>query len=479
METHQYSLESKSEDAQVASLAEAQVAAQAQTKTERSEGLYKSSYEHDACGIGAIAHLKGIKSHSTLDDALSVLVNLEHRGGKGLERNTGDGAGVLFQVPHRFFRKEAQKEGQLLPDEGDYGVAMLFFPHSDETGETDGVGDKPAVDAAIRVFEEVLIKEEIQDIIDELFNTLKENKYLNTEERLQIADNFFVFLLRYAFKNPSDKSKGAANDFRSLSDTLCELIKSRETASSIIEAIEHSSYYVNDIDFKHAVRDWKIEFDVNTGTFTGQKQKKMKDASILLLTRIEEGLHTKETLQNSCLNNHNKELQPEHIIPTRIARRFDECENETEKREVFARWNGVETSNPPTKENLFLLGNLVLLTKNQNSRVDNAKNNDDADRAFKWTCYANGMKDPEFGSRPAEDFVLIRELLDKYPLDKPFDADAIKARQEHLADYAVKYCRIYEPIEHKGPNNKPRAAGLLAKLLAKLVALVRGSSHDV
>ena len=117
-------------------------------------GLYRPSYEHDACGIGAIASLKGVKSHQTLDDALSVLVNLEHRGGKGLERNTGDGAGVLFQIPHRFFRKEAQKEGQLLPDEGDYGVAMLFFPHSDETGETDGVADSTAVQAAIRVFEE-------------------------------------------------------------------------------------------------------------------------------------------------------------------------------------------------------------------------------------------------------------------------------------------------------------------------------------
>ena len=97
-------------------------------------GLYRESYEHDACGIGAIAHLHGKRSHQTLDDALSVLVNLEHRGGKGLERNTGDGAGVLFQVPHRFFRKEAQKEGQILPDEGDYGVAMLFLPHDDPAG---------------------------------------------------------------------------------------------------------------------------------------------------------------------------------------------------------------------------------------------------------------------------------------------------------------------------------------------------------
>ena len=103
----------------------------------RTPGLYQSSYEHDACGIGALAHLKGQRSHAMLDDALSVLVNLEHRGGTGLERNTGDGAGVLFQIPHRFFRKEAQKEGQLLPDEGDYGVAMLFFPHDDPTGVRD------------------------------------------------------------------------------------------------------------------------------------------------------------------------------------------------------------------------------------------------------------------------------------------------------------------------------------------------------
>ena len=99
-------------------------------------GLYRPEFEHDACGIGAIANLKGVRSHQILDDALSVLVNLEHRGGTGLERNTGDGAGILFQVPHHFFRKEAQKCGHILPDEGDYGVAMLFFPQ-DEQGVVD------------------------------------------------------------------------------------------------------------------------------------------------------------------------------------------------------------------------------------------------------------------------------------------------------------------------------------------------------
>ncbi len=106
--------------------------------------LWRPEFEHDACGIGALAHIKGRRSHQMVDDALSVLVNLEHRGGVGLERTTGDGAGILLQVPHRFFRKEAQKEGCLLPDEGDYGVAMLFLPQ-DEFGVT----------AARRTFEDV------------------------------------------------------------------------------------------------------------------------------------------------------------------------------------------------------------------------------------------------------------------------------------------------------------------------------------
>ena len=112
-------------------------------QTPSQKGLYRPQFEHDACGIGALAHLKGKRSHQMIDDALSVLVNLEHRGGVGLEKNTGDGAGILLQVPHRFFRKEAQKCGHLLPAEGDYGVAMLFLPADDE-----------GIARATRIFEE-------------------------------------------------------------------------------------------------------------------------------------------------------------------------------------------------------------------------------------------------------------------------------------------------------------------------------------
>lgn len=118
--------------------------------TRAQQSLYRTSFEHDACGIGALANLKGVRSHQMVDDALSVLVNLEHRGGVGLEANTGDGAGILLQIPHRFFRKEAQKCGSLLPDEGAYGVAMLFLP-TDEHG----------LQEAMRIFEDGCIAEGI------------------------------------------------------------------------------------------------------------------------------------------------------------------------------------------------------------------------------------------------------------------------------------------------------------------------------
>ncbi len=102
-----------------------------ETQNARPQGLYHPSFEHDACGIGAIANIKGKKSHQIVVDALDILINLEHRGGIGAERNTGDGAGIMIQIPHRFFVIEAQKHGFILPEAGEYAAGMLFLP-SDE-----------------------------------------------------------------------------------------------------------------------------------------------------------------------------------------------------------------------------------------------------------------------------------------------------------------------------------------------------------
>lgn len=98
------------------------------TRQESEQGLYRSSFEHDACGIGFVAHVKGRKSHRIIADALTILENLDHRGASGAEANTGDGAGILIQIPHEFLYDQCLRAGFSLPASGDYGLGMLFLP---------------------------------------------------------------------------------------------------------------------------------------------------------------------------------------------------------------------------------------------------------------------------------------------------------------------------------------------------------------
>jgi glutamate synthase (NADPH/NADH) large chain len=93
-----------------------------------SKGLYSSDFEHDACGIGFVVNIKGNKSHQIVADALTILENMEHRGACGCEHNTGDGAGLMIQLPHEFFFDECVKLGIHLPPFSKYAVGMIFFP---------------------------------------------------------------------------------------------------------------------------------------------------------------------------------------------------------------------------------------------------------------------------------------------------------------------------------------------------------------
>ncbi|MCO5235269.1 MAG: glutamate synthase large subunit [Chitinophagaceae bacterium] len=91
-------------------------------------GLYRQEFEHDSCGVGFVANIKGNKSHQIIADALTLLENMEHRGACGCEANTGDGAGIMIQTPHEFFFAECVKLGVHLPAYGRYGVGVIFFP---------------------------------------------------------------------------------------------------------------------------------------------------------------------------------------------------------------------------------------------------------------------------------------------------------------------------------------------------------------
>lgn len=96
------------------------------------QGLYNPVFEHDACGMGFVVNIKGNKSHDIIEDALTVLENLSHRGASGADENTGDGAGIMLQLPHGFFKRECLVLGFELPESGDYGVGMIFAHRYDD-----------------------------------------------------------------------------------------------------------------------------------------------------------------------------------------------------------------------------------------------------------------------------------------------------------------------------------------------------------
>src|ERR1700716_1077674 len=92
------------------------------------QGLYDPAHEHDACGIGFVASIPGHKSHEIIRKGIQVLINLTHRGACGCDPETGDGAGITIQIPHKFFVRECARLGFALPPAGEYGIAMTLLP---------------------------------------------------------------------------------------------------------------------------------------------------------------------------------------------------------------------------------------------------------------------------------------------------------------------------------------------------------------
>ena len=100
-------------------------------KKAKEDGLYDPRFEHDNCGIGAVVNIKGVKSHATVENALKIVENLEHRAGKDAEGKTGDGVGILLQISHKFFKKVTKSLGFEIGGEREYGVGMFFMPQDE------------------------------------------------------------------------------------------------------------------------------------------------------------------------------------------------------------------------------------------------------------------------------------------------------------------------------------------------------------
>ena len=97
-------------------------------EAQSTHGLYAADREHDACGVGFVAHIAGQKSHAIVEQGLKILENLNHRGAVGADPLMGDGAGILIQLPDDFYRAEMAVQGIELPAPGEYGVGMVFLP---------------------------------------------------------------------------------------------------------------------------------------------------------------------------------------------------------------------------------------------------------------------------------------------------------------------------------------------------------------
>ena len=125
----------------------------AEIKHSQEHGMYSASNEHDACGVGFVAHIKGTKSHAIVEQGLKILENLDHRGAVGADKLMGDGAGILIQLPDALYREDMAKQGVTLPHPGEYGVGMVFLPKE----HASRLACEQALERAVRAEGQVLL----------------------------------------------------------------------------------------------------------------------------------------------------------------------------------------------------------------------------------------------------------------------------------------------------------------------------------
>ncbi len=171
------------------------------------EGLYRAEFEHDSCGIGAVINVKGNKTHDTINDALFMLGNMEHRGGRGSDPKTGDGAGILIQLPHPFLKEVTSRSGFILPEAGSYGVGMTFFPKNKQLYKK----SKTELNQIIKElgfiligYREVPVDEtvpgsgalEVMPVIEQVFVNHKDNiKGIDLERKLYVLRNYATHVI--------------------------------------------------------------------------------------------------------------------------------------------------------------------------------------------------------------------------------------------------------------------------------------------
>ena len=231
------------------------------------QGLYDPRNEHDACGIGFVANIKGKRSYGIVDDALKILENLKHRGGEGADQKSGDGAGILTQIPHEFFQRECEVLGFRLPPEGQYGVGMIFAHRYHDFREEQK-----------RIFEDI-VKDEGQTVLG--WREVPIDESLIGEEAKRIRPHFLqVFIGRnpdlaepmdferklYIIRRRAEKkiiplSEGMGTDFYIVSLSSKTIVYKGMLTS---DQMRHFYLDLSDLDFKTAMAMVHSRFSTNT-----------------------------------------------------------------------------------------------------------------------------------------------------------------------------------------------------------------------
>ena len=231
------------------------------------QGLYDPRNEHDACGIGFVANIRGERSYGIVDDALKILENLKHRGGEGADHKSGDGAGILTQIPHDFFHRECEVLGFSLPPEGEYGVGMIFAHRYEDFRKEQ-----------MRVFEEI-VKEEGQtvlgwrevpideSIIGEAARSIRPRflqVFIGRNPSLRDQMDFerkLYIIRRLAEKKIIPLSEGMGTDFYIASLSSRTIVYKGMLTS---EQLRHFYLDLSDLDYKTAMAMVHSRFSTNT-----------------------------------------------------------------------------------------------------------------------------------------------------------------------------------------------------------------------
>ena len=223
------------------------------------EGLYRSSFEHDNCGIGAVVNIKGEKSHATVENALKIVENLEHRAGKDAEGKTGDGVGILLQISHKFFSKACSTLGFSLGGEREYGVGVFFFPQNELKRNQ-----------AKKMFEIIVEKEGLELLGWRTVPTVPEVLGHKARECMPYIMQAFI-------KKPEDVEKGIAFDRRlyvvrrvfeqSNDNTYVPSLSSRTIVYKgmfLVGQLRTFFHDLQDVDYESAIAMVHSRFSTNT-----------------------------------------------------------------------------------------------------------------------------------------------------------------------------------------------------------------------